>query len=562
MGVVQMETHEFTEIATFQAGKGTRSSDRRDLLNRSSSLFENVVATDVRTFAAGYSETIEPIWIPHAGLTSYRPVQSPQDITVFIATCTDIQQTQTKINESYNEYTYTYTYSVDEFCYLEERLLRIDTIKYEENFVWTKKQVREPLLEIGKSYLVWGHYYVNTDGSAIIWCPLGRGATTAERTVEQNGKHILTETSSGNLTFVPLVSELNVSPEEFWQTEMGQIWQETIMAKIPICRHSISVVGTNNLESIYAFNQKICRIVSGDIFDELQYKEGERVCIISEELAQINGLAVGDIIPLKLYDADYQYEHTYGLKYRDSFDTEVGFTEEGSWRIIGIYHTDYATDQHYVIHPNVIFVPNNSMYAYYTSYYTPLMSISYILPEGGWETFEEEAISLGYAGCFVYGDGGKSEVLEENNRRQTALTEWQSAVETWCKPLPTVSTVLMAVAMLVFVLSKKKEIGRLYAIETSNRMLFLHFFVQTIIVGALAFGLALLLASPILSRVVPTVLRDLADPAYADLLMAGIPEESLSWTPILGKQVLIYTVISAICAAIGAGRRYQFEYHN
>ena len=113
MGVVQMETHEFTEIATFQAGKGTRSSDRRDLLNRSSSLFENVVATDVRTFAAGYSETIEPIWIPHAGLTSYRPVQSPQDITVFIATCTDIQQTQTKINESYNEYTYTYTYSVD-----------------------------------------------------------------------------------------------------------------------------------------------------------------------------------------------------------------------------------------------------------------------------------------------------------------------------------------------------------------------------------------------------------------------------------------------------------------
>ena len=221
----------------------------------------------------------------------------------------------------------------------------------------------------------------------------------------------------------------------------------------------------------------------------------------------------------------------------------------------------------YTIHPKTVIVPNNSLKSDYvmeeneTSKF-PNLYLSYILPSDGWDAFRVEADSLGYAGWFVYGDGGKAEVLEENNHRQTALTEWQAAVETWCKPLPTVSTVLMAVAMLVFVLSKKKEIGRLYAIETTNRTLFLHFFVQTIIVGALAFGLALLLASPILSRVVPTVLRDLADPAYADLLMAGIPEESLSWTPILGKQVLIYTVISAICAAIGAGRRYQFEYHN
>ena len=45
----------------------------------------------------------------------------------------------------------------------------------------------------------------------------------------------------------------------------------------------------------------------------------------------------------------------------------------------------------------------------------------------------------------------------------------------------------------------------------------MHFFVQITIVGAVAFGLALLLSPPILSRIVPTMLRDLADEPTGNL---------------------------------------------
>ena len=560
-GSAQMELGEVLEIATFAPGEST-SRGRHDLLQENAELFQQIATMDRRTFAAGYSETIDPAWVSYSYPSAYQPAWSPQDVTVFIATCVDIQQTQRRASASYYNFIHTYTFQIEEFLYLDEKLTRSETVTLEQVYYGLKDKEYVPLLEVGKHYLTWGHYSVDANGIATIQNPLNHGSVARNRTVDQNGKHILIETVKDSLDFAPLVSELNVSPEGFWQTEMGKIWQDKIMAKLPVCQHSVSVIGTDCLESIYAFNQGLCTVVDGEVFNELHYSAGDRVCMISEELARVNGLSLGDDISLKLYDADYRYESTYTVSYRDSYDSSVGYKEEGQWRIIGIYHTDYTDEQDQLIHPNTVFVPNGSMHADYESNYMPLMSCSYILSGNGWEQFKAQANVGGYAGWFVYGDGGKSEVLEENNRRQTALTEWQAAVETWCKPLPTVSTVLMAVAMLVFVLSKKKEIGRLYAIETTNRTLFMHFFVQTIIVGALAFGLALLLASPILSRVVPTVLRDLADPAYADLLMAGIPEESLSWTPILGKQVLIYTVISAICAAIGAGRRYQFEYHN
>ena len=545
------------EIATVIPKRSGVNSIRPDGLYEDAAVqFTRIKGVDLRTFAAAYSENLTPSYPSSDGRTLNETWWSQQELLIFVGTCSSIQETPKAGRKS----TYNYTIEVNEIIYQNEMMPTATTIKHSET---TSKG--KAVFEEGKQYLIWGHYKSGANGVSVFNTLFRRSGSSLEQVVNENGRHFLQQAASDSFDFVPFVSELNGSLNEFWLTDMGKLWQERVLAKIEVIEHSVTVIGTDCLESIPAVNSKDCYIIEGETFTVQQYERGEHVCLISDKLAKLNGLKVGDTIPLKVYPSKYMYNYGATYTYNTTYDPIIGFTDEGNWRIVGIYHSNYEINGDYDIHPNTVFLPNQSLTGNYVPSNLntlPDLYLSYILPEGGWNAFEQEATSLGYAGWFVYGDGGKSEVLEENNRRQTALTEWQAAVETWCKPLPTVSTVLMAVAMLVFVLSKKKEIGRLYAIETTNRTLFLHFFVQTIIVGALAFGLALLLASPILSRVVPTVLRDLADPAYADLLMAGIPEESLSWTPILGKQVLIYTAISAICAAIGAGRRYQFEYHN
>ena len=559
-GSAEIPLYECVEIAVLPPNNVQIDLLQRSAFYRSAEhLFEKIDKIDLRTFAAAYVENMTPAWPEEDAAHLQHSWGYPNNLVICVAQCTGLSETKLGAN---GKCIYLYQLEAQEVLYHNEGMpVESDITAMEIS------DVCEPLVNIGKEYLIWGYYTKNADGSIELVCPVDRQGRQEKRTDDQGDIHYLASYEFLSNNYIPIVSELTEPLDVFWNTEIGQLWQRVVLPKIEVTEHFTCVIGTDCVESIPAFNFKCCEMSRGESITDEQYESGERVCIVSEELAQLNGWDIGQSITLHVYPSQYPYSGEAAVKYHETYDLYRGFTDEGEWRIVGIYHTSYEDPDNYTIHPNTVIVPNNSLKGDYvmeeneTSKF-PNLYLSYILPSDGWDAFRVEADSLGYAGWFVYGDGGKAEVLEENERRQTALSEWQSAVEKWGKPLPTSSTVLMAVVIFAFVLSKKKEIGRLYAIETPKRTLFVHFFVQTTIVGAVAFGLALLLSPPILSRVVPTVLRDLADPAYADLLMAGIPEESLSWTPILGKQVLVYTAISAICAAIGAGRRYQFEYHN
>ena len=327
--------------------------------------------------------------------------------------------------------------------------------------------------------------------------------------------------------------------------------------------HALVMVGTTSLENIYAFNVGGCSFVSGGEDAAAQFAGNECVCVISKELAEQNGLGIGSTVSAKLFNSEYFYENRNILQNSDGYDPYDGFKEEGEWRVVGIYHTNYDTLGIYAIHPNTIFVPKASITEEYPLKNTniPHLYLTMVLPEGGTEAMREEIATEGYMGWFVFGDGRRAQLEAEQAELLGAVSTWQSAVQSKVKAFPVISWVLFGVAMLAFALAKKKEIGKLYSIETGKRTLFLHVLLQGVLRGAVAFGISFLLGSFVLPGVTENLLRSAADPQFADVLMESLPGGKVELLPTFGKQALILFAIALIVSAVCALRKYHFYYH-
>lgn len=92
--------------------------------------------------------------------------------------------------------------------------------------------------------------------------------------------------------------------EGFYDTPRGIRWLELAKA-MDRAEHTIPVIPTDNTQLLMSFYIGNSVIMEGrDILPE-EYKEGQIVCLISQEFAKMHGYAIGDTVPLSLYYADY-----------------------------------------------------------------------------------------------------------------------------------------------------------------------------------------------------------------------------------------------------------------
>lgn len=138
--------------------------------------------------------------------------------------------------------------------------------------------------------------------------------------------------------------------------------------------HSFPVLGTEKLESMYVFLKSEASIVEGTTFTKEDYEKGNRVCIISESVANAAGVRVGDTVTFNQFQVPKNYEE--GNAILEQFvnmgtvnNPAIGFnpipfglaTENESFTVSGIYRLQNEWENSsFSITPNTIFIPQKA----------------------------------------------------------------------------------------------------------------------------------------------------------------------------------------------------------
>ena len=112
-----------------------------------------------------------------------------------------------------------------------------------------------------------------------------------------------------------------------------------------ISAHSFAVTTTNLLEGIPSFHQQQHYISGGRSFTQTDYTYGAKVCIVPEELAQLKGWNIGDVISLSFYQYDgYMDVPLFSEEYREEYGWHPvyqkdngGIFSQGDYTIVGFW---------------------------------------------------------------------------------------------------------------------------------------------------------------------------------------------------------------------------------
>lgn len=472
---------------------------------------------------------------------SYIPAHA--DMCLLTVKINGLQSSDQWNGSSRTRYVHEYEMEVVESHELHERYA--DLLVGSEMYMQLRTPTpEEDWAEQGKSYLIWGSLRQNErDGKSVYQLVLPE--TGQRKCMEQNGKHLVYVQNTGEA--IPTVSEINDSPEHFLKTDMGRPWQELIFPAFGIVYGSVDVVGTDVPDSIRALNMEETTVVEGEMLTAEQCAGGERVCLVSEELAGLNGWAVGDRIPLSMYD---------GERSPTVYHTPSGFFFEADYRIVGVYRNAWAYAGDGVgVHPNTVYVPLRSI----GNLSADSADVSLILDAGSEDLFESELLKLGYAGLFSYYSGPETEDATAQLALREAREIWIVRIGQLARNLRWASVLLIAAVMMGWMRLCKTEIGEYYQIETAERIVFCHMVLQMWSIGLVSAVLSAMSVLWLLPRVVAHILYACADPAFADALTASLPQLPFAWHPLLSGMG-VSLLCGVLAAVIGMKRSYHYTY--
>ena len=301
-----------------------------------------------------------------------------------------------------------------------------DTVRISCNLDWTGGEI---LFQVGKTYLIFGQYH---DHPVL---PANQSSTDAEGEAGYQQKTSYPRyfyplpridrfdfrplSGLTSVKTMPWVEEYTGDLGEFWESEAGAYWREEIL---PICQlnyASATVILTDNLNSMYAFNTGETSLLEGRFFTAEEYRSGAPVCMVSAAYAQVNGLQLGDTLPIQLYRTAYgsrlggrlntMFDHPDPGPYiqRNFMLPEEATGLTGEYTIVGIYTGPRFSFGLYTITADTIFlpkaaVPNAGDYTIPES--TGPRLRSYILENGTAEAFEAYMADQGLGGMFLYFD--------------------------------------------------------------------------------------------------------------------------------------------------------------
>lgn len=219
---------------------------------------------------------------------------------------------------------------------------------------------------------------------------------------------------------VPTIARLEGTSQDYLASEAGALWKK-MLEGIQISNHGFPVLAVDKLGHQSTFAREQARIVQGRDFTEAERTGGAKVCIISQQVATLNGLNVGDTIQMRTYAYDPNIEVqkndiSSGSRFPSAaiYSHAMGFTSETeTYTIVGIYRQEDAwqnREDAYGITPNVIFVPKGSISG---DKLTGASGIYYtlILHNGKLEEFTALQQAAGYPDLLICYDQGYREIV-------------------------------------------------------------------------------------------------------------------------------------------------------
>lgn len=342
---------------------------------------------------------------------------------------------------------------------------------------------------------------------------------------------------------LPLYAEYEGDVSDFLASDEGKVWREEIIPAYQATYHSVKFMLTDNLNSIYYFNNGTASLVEGRLFTYDDYKSGAKVCLVGQTYAEHNGLKVGDTLTMDLYSPDVgAASFTAGTA-----DTYIGMNPmysadllkaEQKYEIVGIYTAPTSSIGVQSFGPNMFFAPKSSVpevrsldEAKDWQYRKMPILNSVILKYGTTEQFEQYMSDNGWGDCFVYSDQGYSEVGEA---LQAAMTS--------AERLLVVSLAVFGIVLCVYIFLIANRI------KPSVRMMRIIGVSQSNCFGqAMLAMLPLLLIAVVVGAVLGGVLFDTVSGAVVSDLIHFSPSVAVMCAM---AQFVLLVLCEAVCFAI------------
>ena len=245
------------------------------------------------------------------------------------------------------------------------------------------------------------------------------------------------------------LASFTILPEGVTAEEMiasSPTWQKA-MESVRVSSHSVPVLAVNHLEALADFAAGTTMVTQGRSFSQKEYSSGAAVCLVSESLARENGLNVGDVLPLSLYEYDqdlrYSYIHEYNPR-PSCYLPDQGFRQETEYTIIGLYRqsNEWVTTPTSFT-PNSVFVPEKSVTCQTVTGNYGVWS-SLILQNGTIDQMEARLEENDLGGAVTYYDQGYSDIVESldgytrvsRTVLYVGLALWAVVLAAYCVLLP------------------------------------------------------------------------------------------------------------------------------
>lgn len=394
-------------------------------------------------------------------------------------------------------------------------------------------------LRIGERYLVYGMDYYDLD-----WYNSASESNNDRfyRTISMTLKDYSTLEGLEDQYFVPTIARLKESVTDFLKSEQGEIWNQAL-ENIQINNQCFPVLGVDDLMYVTDFARQNARISTGRDFTAEELASGAKVCIISESLAQANGIAVGDILTLRYYnydkDSPYQCffmenEMAAGIQSPTAFfyTETTPFVNNGEcYTVVGLYRNngwEAAQDNLYSFTPNAVFVPKTSVSGT-MDYSDQGMFRTIVLENGTISAFRRTAEEMGCGSMFVYYDQGYSEIQKE-------LADFQSMGQRTRAVGTVLSATMLVLALILLLPAQRKTLMTMTDLGTpiSRKIRYL-----------LAYMMALLIPGVVLGCGLCHILWD----PMTDRWMKS-PDSPATSVPMLEASGLITPVVTALAVAL------------
>lgn len=171
--------------------------------------------------------------------------------------------------------------------------------------------------------------------------------------------------------------------EGFWDTPIGRYYQQSAQAS-DFAGNSLTAITTSDLSMIPAWSNGYITLKNGRLFTQEDYDQGNRVCLISQDLLERMDWEIGDTLDLSFYETAYtlsfsvknQFSTFYPYLYDSLEDVSSGMAttlprnhvfDENTFTIIGTYdgnvywREEHDSDFQRSMHWLMMLVPESSV---------------------------------------------------------------------------------------------------------------------------------------------------------------------------------------------------------